>query len=64
MAMIETTNLTKEYGDVTAVEGVDLTVEEELAAEDRISSVMREVRSASEALRYDECPECGHDLRS
>jgi hypothetical protein len=46
------------------VEGVDLTVEEELAAEDRISSVMREVRSASEALRYDECPECGHDLRS
>jgi len=45
------------------VEGVDLSVEEELAAEDRISSVMREVRSASEALRYDECPECGHDLR-
>jgi ABC-2 type transport system ATP-binding protein len=28
MAMIETTNLTKRYGDVTAVDGVDLTVEE------------------------------------
>jgi hypothetical protein len=45
------------------VEGVDLSVEEELEAEDRISSVMREVRSASEALRYEECPECGHELR-
>jgi hypothetical protein len=45
------------------VEGVDLSVEEELEAEDRISSVMREVRSASEALRYVECPECGHELR-
>jgi len=28
MAMIETTDLTKRYGDVTAVEGVDLSVEE------------------------------------
>jgi predicted Zn-ribbon and HTH transcriptional regulator len=44
------------------VEGVDLTVEEELAAEDRISDVMREVRAASEALRNGpvECPDCGH----
>lgn len=28
MAMIETTDLTKRYGDVTAVDGIDLTVEE------------------------------------
>ena len=33
------------------VEGVDLTVEEELEAEERISSVMREVREASRELR-------------
>jgi hypothetical protein len=33
------------------VEGVDLSVEEELDAEERISSVMREVRAASEELR-------------
>jgi hypothetical protein len=33
------------------VEGVDLSVDEELEAEERISSVMREVRSASEDLR-------------
>jgi hypothetical protein len=45
------------------VEGVDLSVEEELAAEDRISGVMREVREASEALRYEECPHCGEQLR-
>ena len=45
------------------VEGVDLAVDDELEAEDRISSVMREVRQASEALRYEECPSCGHDLR-
>jgi hypothetical protein len=46
------------------VEGVDLAVEEELAAEDRISSVMREVRESSAALRHDEvhCPECGHSF--
>ncbi|MFB6352995.1 MAG: DUF5806 family protein [Halobacteriales archaeon] len=46
------------------VEGVDLTVDEELAAEERISSVMREVRQASEELRHEgvECPECGHHL--
>ncbi|WP_410766347.1 DUF5806 family protein [Haloferax sp. DFSO60] len=36
------------------VEGVDLSVEEELEAEERISSVMREVREASEDLRADE----------
>ncbi|WP_336360668.1 DUF5806 family protein [Haladaptatus sp. ZSTT2] len=43
------------------VEGVDLTVDEELAAEERISTVMREVRQASQELRYEEveCPECG-----
>ena len=45
------------------VEGVDLAVEDELEAEDRISSVMREVREASEALRYEECPHCGENLR-
>jgi len=46
------------------VEGVDLSVEEELEAEDRISSVMREVRSASDELRYEgtECPECGAEI--
>jgi len=46
------------------VEGVELTVEEELEAEDRISSVMREVRESSAALRHDrvECPECGHEI--
>ncbi|SIS11747.1 DUF5806 family protein [Natronorubrum thiooxidans] len=36
------------------VEGVDLSVEEELEAEERISSVMREVREASEELRAQE----------
>ena len=44
------------------VEGVDLSVEEELDAEDRISSVMRDVRESSAELRYEECPECGHEL--
>jgi len=44
------------------VEGVELSVGEELEAEDRISEVMREVRDQSVALRHDEaeCPECGH----
>ncbi|PSP26014.1 hypothetical protein BRC64_12260 [Halobacteriales archaeon QH_10_67_22] len=44
------------------VEGVELSVEEELEAEDRISEVMRDVREHSAALRHDEveCPECGH----
>ncbi|WP_436936238.1 DUF5806 family protein [Halovenus marina] len=46
------------------VEGVDLSVEEELEAEDRISEVMRDVREHSVALRHDEvtCPECGHQF--
>ncbi|WP_231184984.1 DUF5806 family protein [Haladaptatus sp. DYF46] len=46
------------------VEGVDLAVADELAAEDKISSVMREVRESSEELRHDEmeCPHCGHDI--
>jgi rubrerythrin len=48
------------------VEGVDLSVEEELEAEDRISGVMREVQSASEELRHDEleCPHCGHEMEA
>lgn len=43
------------------VEGVELSVDEELDAEDRISSVMREVRQASDELRHDgiACPNCG-----
>ena len=46
------------------VEGVELTVDEELEAEERISSVMREVRESSAALRRDEfhCPNCGHEV--
>ncbi|WP_435344532.1 DUF5806 family protein [Haloarchaeobius sp. HRN-SO-5] len=36
------------------VEGVDLSVDEELDAEERISSVMREVREASAELRNDD----------
>jgi len=46
------------------VEGVELSVGEELEAEDRISEVMREVRDQSVALRHDEaeCPECGHSF--
>ncbi|WP_049971878.1 DUF5806 family protein [Haladaptatus cibarius] len=46
------------------VEGVDLSVDDELAAEDRISDVMREVRESSEQLRHDEmeCPHCGHEI--
>ena len=46
------------------VEGVELAVDDELEAEDRISSVMREVRESSAALRHDElhCPNCGHGM--
>ena len=39
------------------VEGVDLSVEDELEAEERISSVMREVREASKELRDAEVDE-------
>ncbi len=43
------------------VEGVDLAVADELDAEERISSVMREVRAESAELRAEEveCPHCG-----
>ncbi|GGL29020.1 hypothetical protein GCM10009037_10950 [Halarchaeum grantii] len=46
------------------VEGVELSVEEELDAEDRISEVMRDVREASDELRHSEatCPNCGHEM--
>ncbi|MFB6070722.1 MAG: DUF5806 family protein [Halanaeroarchaeum sp.] len=46
------------------VEGVDLAVEEELEGEERISSVMREVRQASDELRHEgtTCPNCGHEI--
>jgi len=43
------------------VEGVDLSVEEEMEAEERISSVMREVREASSDLRADDLSEDGDD---
>ncbi len=48
------------------VEGVDLSVEEELEAEDRISEVMRDVREHSVGLRHDEvtCPDCGHQFEA
>ena len=44
------------------VEGVDLAVADELDAEERISSVMRDVRKQSAELRTEEveCPNCGH----
>jgi len=46
------------------VEGVDLSVEQELEAEENITEVMREVREHSAALRHDEvtCPDCGHQF--
>jgi hypothetical protein len=46
------------------VEGVDLSVEEELEAEDRISAVMRDVRESSAELRYEQCPNCGNELQN
>ncbi|WP_265109720.1 DUF5806 family protein [Halosolutus halophilus] len=49
--MYESTEIAK---FLLEVEGVDLSVEEELEAEERISSVMREVREASEELREQE----------
>ncbi|WP_135820556.1 DUF5806 family protein [Halostella litorea] len=59
--MYETTEVAK---FLLEVEGVDLSVEEELEAEDRISEVMREVRASSERLRHEgtECPNCGHEI--
>ena len=44
------------------VEGVELDLDEELAAEDRIATVMREVSAASDELRHEgaTCPNCGH----
>ena len=61
--MYETTEVAK---FLLEVEGVELTVDEELEAEERISSVMREVRESSAALRHDHvtCPECGHEMTS
>ncbi|GAB3040953.1 DUF5806 family protein [Natronobiforma cellulositropha] len=49
--MYETTEVAK---FLLEVEGVDLSVEDELEAEERISTVMREVREASRELREDE----------
>jgi hypothetical protein len=48
------------------VEGVDLSVEEELAAEKRVTEVMRETRQHSVALRHDEvtCPDCGRQFEA
>ncbi len=48
------------------VEGVDLSVDEELEAEDRISAAMREVREASTEVRHEgeRCPNCGYELGS
>jgi hypothetical protein len=43
------------------VEGVDLAVAEELEAEERISSVMREVRAASSELRAEDLAEASDD---
>ena len=48
------------------VEGVELDLDEELAAEDRIATVMREVAAASDELRHDgaTCPACGHTFEA
>ncbi len=48
------------------VEGVDLSVEAELTAEERVTEVMKEVRQHSAAIRHDEvtCPECGHQFEA
>ncbi|MFW6447944.1 MAG: DUF5806 family protein [Halobacteriota archaeon] len=44
------------------VEGVELDLDEELEAEERIASVMREVQASSDELRHAgaRCPSCGH----
>jgi hypothetical protein len=59
--LYETTEIAK---FLLEVEGVDLAVEEELEAEERISTVMRDVREASDELRHEgaQCPECGHEF--
>lgn len=46
------------------VEGVELDLEEEFGAEERIATVMREVRTSSDALRHEGamCPNCGHEF--
>ena len=46
------------------VESIDLSLNDELDAEDRISSIMRDVRRAAIKLRYKDnhCPECGQPL--
>tara|TARA_A100001037_G_scaffold253463_1_gene238079 strand:+ start:7669 stop:8274 length:606 start_codon:yes stop_codon:yes gene_type:complete len=46
------------------VESIDLSLNEELDAEDRISSIMRDVRRAAIKLRHEDshCPECGQSL--
>lgn len=46
------------------VEGVELDLDEELEAEERIASVMREVQASSDRLRHEgaTCPECGHQF--
>ena len=48
------------------VEGVELELDEELAAEDRIATVMREVGAASDELRHEgaTCPSCGHTFEA
>lgn len=44
------------------VEGADVSLQDELVAEERVREAMREVREASAELRYDRCPHCGEDL--
>lgn len=50
------------------VEGVEVPVDREMEAEDRISDAMREIRDHSEELREQEtdsthtCPNCGHQF--
>ncbi len=48
------------------VEGVDLSVEAELAAEEQVTEAMKEVRQHSAALRHDDvtCPQCGHGFEA
>jgi hypothetical protein len=44
------------------VEGADVSLEDELTAEERVREAMQEVREASAELRYDRCPHCGEGL--